>query len=682
MKTIFQISLLFMCTLTFAQEPMFNWVAGMGSKTKDRGDSIITDEIGNIYITGYFRDTVDFDPGTGVYNLVSSGSCDIFIQKLNPNGTLIWALSIGGSSADVGIDIKYDNNEYIYICGVFSDTVDFNPGTGSCFLYGSDHAESFVLKLDTSGTFVWAGAFLGSYISQPIEMQLDSACNVYTMGYFAGTIDFDPGPEVFELTADGTFNHWDIFLQKMDSTGDFLWAKRIGGPHEEFTGGFGLDQQANIILNGSFQETSDFDPGPGIYNLTSVGHRDIFVTKLNALGEFIWAFRLGSNHADEGKSLSIDSDGNIYSCGNFMDTVDFDPGSGVYNLIADCYYDTFIQKFTNDGSFIWAKAYCNNGLQKTALDQNGNIYSIGHFNGTVDFNPGPEVYELTTNGVWDVFIQKLDSSGNFAWTRSFGGKGFDQGRCVYVDNYEGVYSTGYFEDTVDFNNDYLNSVLISKGERDIFVLKLDSCVTTFSTINPIACNIYISPSGYYVWDSTGTYFDTIQNQLGCDSIITVNLTVINIDTTVSQNGICLTAIDTNCAYQWADCNSGYTLIIGDTNQSFTAKDNGSYAVILTNDICIDTSSCYDIYSVNNPFYKAKSEIIIYPVPATNAISIELGNYYLNASVKVSNLFGNTLFVKHIQNARIINIKLDQPAGIYLICLELDGRKYNRIIIKQ
>lgn len=682
MKAIIYVLLIFTCTLTLAQEPVFNWVAGMGSDLKDYGSSIASDDERNIYITGSFQDTVDFDPGPGVYNLVSSGSYDIFLQKLNPNGTLIWALSIGGIGGDFGINIRYDGNEHLYICGRFTDTVDFNPGAGSYFMNGSDHSESFVLKLDTSGAFVWAGAFLGNYISTPLEMNIDSASNVYTMGYFAGTIDFDPGPDTFELTADGTANWWDIYMQKMDSSGNFIWAKRFGGPHEDFPGGFVLDQQANIILNGNFQETSDFDPGPAFYNLTSVGHRDIFMVKLNSLGEFIWAFRLGSSGTDESESLNIDSFGNIYAGGVFMNTVDFNPGAGVYNLTAE-YWDIFIQKLTIDGNFIWAKTYNTNGIKGATLDQQGNHYTTGFFLSPTDFDPGPGVYELTSNGVWDVFIQKLDSTGTFIWAKSFGGTGFDQGRDVHVDNSGGVYTTGYFEDTVNFNPDSRNSVLVSNGVWDIFVLKLDSCVTTYNTIDPSTCDNFISPSGSYVWDSTGTYYDTIQNSMGCDSIITVNLTVIDIDTTVIQDGIYLTANDSNCLYQWVDCENAFTPLIGDTNQTFTATTNGSYAVILTNDICIDTSACYEINSVFTPLQKDRaSEINIYPVPTTNTFFIDLGRVHLNASLKITSIHGKTLLEKQIINARITEINLDQPPGIYFVSLKIDESNYIFKVIKQ
>lgn len=682
MRTILQLALLLLSTIAFSQEPLYNWVTGMGSSAEDVGYSIVTDEARNIYTTGFFRNTVDFDPGPGVHNLVSSGSSDIFIQKLNPDGNLIWALSIGGSDSESGEHIRFDDH-YIYISGRFSDTVDFNPGPDTFFLNGADHFEGFILKLDTSGAFIWAASFHGSHPSAPTKMLFDGAHNITTLGYFTGTVDFDPGPATYELTAAGTQHHWDIFVHKMDSAGNFIWAKSIGGPHENWPGGLVLDQEGHIIINGSFQETTDFDPGTGVYTLTSVGMRDYFVERLNPMGEFEWVLQFGSSTDDMGNALSIDPEGNIYSSGIFYNTVDFDPGPNAYNLTSHGQYDVFIQKLTLGGAFIWAKSFggiYSDVIHETAVNQYGEIYSIGHYLDVVDFDPGTEVYDITSNGVWDFYVQKLDSSGGFSWAKSYGGTGMDEGRSIYLDTFKGVYLTGYFEDTVDFDPSAQNSVLVSAGEEDIFVLKLDTCRTSYGTINPTTCDIFVSPSGNHVWDSTGIFFDTIQNAMACDSIITVNLSVLSIDTSVIQNGHTLTANDTNCQYQWADCNNGYTHMIGDTNQIFTATINGLYAVILSNAMCSDTSGCHGIYSVNTPTDKSEPEITVFAVPGTKTISIDLGRVAVNTHVKVTNIHGNTLLVKQIQNTRFSKIDLDQASVVYLVCLDLEGRNYTFKVI--
>ena len=152
--------------------------------------------------------------------------------------------------------------------------------------------------------------------------------------------------------------------------------------------------------------------------------------------------------------------------------------------------------------------------------------------------------------------------------------------------------------------------------------------STSSTIAETSCDSYTSPSGNYIWTTTGIYYDTIPNVAGCDSLMTIDLTVNIVDTSVTQNGIMLTANTSGATYQWLDCNDAYSVILGETNQSFTATVNGNYAVEITENACIDTSSCYAIISVSINEEKLSNNIAIYPNPTTGIITIQGNNIEL------------------------------------------------------
>src|ERR1035437_9575750 len=148
------------CILTFSLQLItlnsnaqnFLWAKSMGGTGNDIGYSIALDASGNVYTTGYFYGTVDFDPGAGTFNLTSAGNYALFISKLDASGNFVWAKQIGGtSSGALGQFISLDASGNIYTTGCFFGTVDFDPGAGTSNLTSSSTNDIFVSKLDASG---------------------------------------------------------------------------------------------------------------------------------------------------------------------------------------------------------------------------------------------------------------------------------------------------------------------------------------------------------------------------------------------------------------------------------------------------------------------------------------------------------------------------------------------------
>lgn len=249
----------------------------MGGKSDELGQSITTDLYGNIYTTGFFQRTVDFDPGVGITNLTAVDQFDIFIQKLDTDGNFLWAKQTGGNFADRGNSITTDVNGNVYITGYFQDVVDFDPGDGTTNLTSFGTYDSFVQKLDTNGNFLWVKQIGGTGEDFGSSITTDAAENIYTMGYFQRTVDFNPGAGTANLTSAGSF---DIFIQKIDANGNFLWVKQMGGTGEDFGRSITVDADMNIYCTGAFNDTVDFDPGVGITDLTAIWLSDIFVQKL------------------------------------------------------------------------------------------------------------------------------------------------------------------------------------------------------------------------------------------------------------------------------------------------------------------------------------------------------------------------------------------------------------------
>ena len=476
------ISLAAICQ-TLTAQPNFEWAKNFGGSGFEQGNGIAVDNSGNVYTIGYFAGTADFDPGPGIYSLTANGSADIFISKLDSMGNLVWARAFGSTDWDKGNSIALDNSGNIYATGFFSDTVDFDPGPGVFNLTSVGITDIFICKLDASGNYLWAKSVGGTDYDFGISIKTDDSGNVYTTGNFLDTVDFDPGAATYSITSMGTY---DIFILKLDSSGNYIWVKTFGGQEPQSVSSIDVDASGNVYTTGYFYTSADFDPGPNVFYLISEGENDVFVSKLDSMGNFIWAKQFGNYDEDEGLSIATDNSGNVYTTGTFKVTVDFDPGQGGYNLISTGSEDIFISKLDSTGSFIWAKSFGNISVEKgldITLDNSGNIYAVGQFTGTVDFDPGPGVFNLNSNGDYDLFICKLTSSGNLVWAKSMGALGVDLGGSIAVDDLNNVYTTGYFQSTVDFDPGPGVHNLTASGMGDVFILKLSNSTTGISENN-------------------------------------------------------------------------------------------------------------------------------------------------------------------------------------------------------
>lgn len=476
------ISLAAICQ-TLTAQPNFEWAKNFGGSGFEQGNGIAVDNSGNVYTIGYFAGTADFDPGPGIYSLTANGSADIFISKLDSMGNLVWARAFGSTDWDKGNSIALDNSGNIYATGFFSDTVDFDPGPGVFNLTSVGITDIFICKLDASGNYLWAKSVGGTDYDFGISIKTDDSGNVYTTGNFLDTVDFDPGAATYSITSMGTY---DIFILKLDSSGNYIWVKTFGGQEPQSVSSIDVDASGNVYTTGYFYTSADFDPGPNVFYLISEGENDVFVSKLDSMGNFIWAKQFGNYDEDEGLSIATDNSGNVYTTGTFKVTVDFDPGQGGYNLISAGSEDIFISKLDSTGSFIWAKSFGNISVEKgldITLDNSGNVYAVGQFTGTVDFDPGPGVFNLNSNGDYDLFICKLTSSGNLVWAKSMGALGVDLGGSIAVDDLNNVYTTGYFQSTVDFDPGPGVHNLTASGMGDVFILKLSNSTTGISENN-------------------------------------------------------------------------------------------------------------------------------------------------------------------------------------------------------
>jgi len=324
---------------------------------------------------------------------------------------------------------------------------------------------SFLIETVKAQTLEWANSMGSTGLDVGSIITTDSSGNVYTAGYFQDSTDIDPGLDTLMLFGNGI----SVFIQKCDVSGNFIWGKGIASPGLDISGAIAIDGAGDVYVAGMFDGLADFDPGSDTFNLTPVGGRDAFLLKLDAGGNFMWAFNIGSSTDDSGWNIVLDAAGNVLMSGSFTGTCDFDPGPDTFNLTPISGHELFLMKTDGGGNFLWAKT----AGARVAIDNSGALYMTGSFQGTVDFNPGPDTLNLTSAGGRVIFIQKLDSSGNLVWVKQIGSTGNDVGKDIEVDVNGDILVSGIFNGTVDFdpNSGVYNKV--SMGDDDVFVQKVN-----------------------------------------------------------------------------------------------------------------------------------------------------------------------------------------------------------------
>jgi hypothetical protein len=323
----------------------FIWAKQLGAATASvQPTSMALDNAGNVYTCGNFYGTADFDPGIATYTLISNGTSDVFISKIDATGNFVWANSFGSVGNDFVRSLALDPFGTIYTIGTFDANIDFDPSINTYTLDPIGGTDMFVSVIDGSGNFIFAkqfGDITGSVFPQSIA--IDSQNNIYASGFFGGTFDFDPSVTVAAyLNAVGNS---DVFILKLNPGGQYIWANSIGGANGScFAPSIKADALFNVYIAGYYTALTDFDPGAATNNISVSGTHDAYLLKLDPLGNFTWVKRFGGNGLDVGIALTLDQASNIYLVGWYEQSADFDPTVGISTLTSAGNTDVFIVK--------------------------------------------------------------------------------------------------------------------------------------------------------------------------------------------------------------------------------------------------------------------------------------------------------------------------------------------------
>jgi hypothetical protein len=495
------------------------------------------DVTGNIILGGTFGGTVDFDPGQGTYPVTSSNpsGTDMAVLKLNANGNFIWVRQIKGQSGSnqQPAEIRTDPQGGIYFGGAYSSAMNFNPGPGTNIMTASGTQAAFLLKLDSQGNYAWATQFGAAGTDRILGLEVDKDGNVFSTGVFQNTVDFDPGPAVYNLSGNASFGT--TIIWKLDKNGMFVFAKALQGGWN-YGQAITLDSVSNVYVLGNFLDSADFDPGPGTHWVK--GH-DIFTLKLDSGGNFKWVdsdTSLNGNDFDAAwPDIKVDILKNVYTTGMYTGPINFDPGPGVDSV-------------TGTGIYIHKLSQCHNTLR--IIDTSScDTFTL---NGSTYASPGVYYQTLVNSVGCDSIIQLTLARNEIHHTLS---------------------------DSACFSYPWKGGLLTASGiYRDTLpaVTACDSIIELTLTITATTTIISDTACGYYPWNgklitTSGAYRDSIPMTSGCDSIVVLNLVVyptpspsLGKDTVLcTGDSIILSPGDFN-TYAWSNNTTKNTLLVIDT----------------------------------------------------------------------------------------------------------------------
>ncbi|MFM9944300.1 MAG: T9SS type A sorting domain-containing protein [Bacteroidia bacterium] len=592
----------------------FQW-ANSYKDYRSQGGKVISDGNGNIYQHCLIQGYTEYDPITSNYIYYSYGS---LITKQTISGKIIWNVTFAGITNSMLIDKKGN----IYLTGNFIGKPDFDPSSGTNILNSEGSDDVFILKLDASGKLLLAKRVGGKNSDVANLIELDNSMNINITGTFNGLVDFDPGAATYKINGSGSFN------LKLDSLGNFVSVKTGKEPFKQTV----KDSKGNLYFTGSFSGKVDFDPDSiNTFYLTSIADKDIFVQKLDPKGKLIWAKSMGGKITDVGNAIAVDKKGNVYTTGFFEDSIDLDPSSKYYYLGCAGKTDAFISKLDSLGNFVWGLSM--GGIDKEvgnliALDDSANVYCTGLFEDTVEFDPSNKKYNLTSSGLQDIFILKINSSGKFLWAKKLGGSNQEYLTNIIIDKNQNIYGSGYFSGTLDFNPDEGQYNITANSGYNSYLFKLGPCPSPAENISGQAAlcggatkgTYSITPSaganGYKWTVPKGATIDSGQNT----AKIKVTFGSTLGDITVRPSNICDTTIKSvltiknfpainvtaNVTPSTTICKGSYARLYGNGANTYTWNKG----IINNNNFYPDTTDTYIVTGTDNYGCIGKDTIIL------------------------------------------------------------------------
>lgn len=658
----------------------FDWVNTIQTFKYSRDFDIKSGPGGSIYHAGSFEDSIRFNFNIGANQVLNNNNYGSYILKKNSQGVVSWFKYLQAIITDFSVD--KNGNSYLFV--YYDVDFDANPGVGVHMLTSAANlalgnlTSHAVIKLDANGNFIWAKSIVSQGLSDA-KMTGDSEGGLYFTGDNYGKIDLDPSPSnIFTVPLQAK-----AVVFKWDENGNFKW----GGYMMSNIDFFSISTNKNrIIFTGYFSGIVDFNIDTNVTVLRNSNLSDHFILSYDTSGVFKWVRNYSRISTGDLNNSFIDSDLNSYFAGQLKFQTDFDFGPGQAILTPTMGLNAFLLKLDSNGVYNWVRHIAQQSPGSSIYnfsitgDHFNNIYLTGTSNGIFNVTHNtPTINLINTNNENRVVTVKYGTNGDYRDYWKFGGN--IPIRNAFIGERNSLLYLGVFSDTVNFNPSGISQTRASDSSLSSrFILRLNQCFETNSQISAQSCGAYSSPSGKYAWNTTGNYFDTIPNHMGCDSVIDVNLTVTNTDTSLFLLGTSLASNEFSASFQWLDCAANYAAIPNQTAQLFTPTQNGNYALELTKNGCVDTTSCFNYTLVGQEEHSLESPIKVFPNPFKRQFNLLMSSPY--ERITVSDLSGRVVWSQNESSNLSTTIDLSSyENGIYFLEVINKGERTVEKLIK-
>jgi gliding motility-associated-like protein len=394
--------------------------------------------------------------------------CTILFFK--SNYAQFWEQSVGGDNVDEIMDVCEDVNGNIISVGYFCNTGRFSQSY-SLISASSGISDIFICKSNASGIIQWAIKAGGNGSDRALSVATDNSGNIFVTGFYFGTANFG------NISLTSINGSKDVFIAKISPTGNFLWATSCGGNLADIGNSIAVDVSGSVIIAGQFEGTANF--GTSTFSSminpnTNLPSIDIFLTKYDNNGNFLWAKNGTAEFTDRALDVITDNNNNIYMCGQFSDTITFNTtyNNPIMNAV-------FLIKYDASGSEIWFKKASGSysiayGL---AINNNQEILMTGDYQGTLAFYGNPNVYINDTYSK-RIFTVKYSNTGSYIWSASESSNNYISSRNIALDGNGNVYIAGEFGCTLNkFADVFGQGTFNSVGHQDLFVVKYNTAGT-------------------------------------------------------------------------------------------------------------------------------------------------------------------------------------------------------------
>lgn len=544
-------------------DPARVWGTYYGGGSGATGFFCNTDASGNVYLTGHTNSTNDI--ASGGYQNIHGGAglnSDAFLVKFNSSGVRQWSTYLGGNGDDYGFSCVIDGSGYVYLSGETESTNNIASGGHQNTIGGS--RDAFLVKFDSSGIFQWGTYYGDSSYERHYSSTVDNNGDVYMLGSTESSSNIAFGGHQNTYAGNG-----DVFLVKFNSSGVRLWSTYYGGSDIDNHGSCTTDNNGNVYIVGDTKSTTNIASG-GHQNTHGDGgtSSDVFIVKFNSSGIRQWSTYYGGNNSDANYSCTTDFNGNLYVAGITTSTnnISF---NGHQNTLGGG-NDAFLIKFDSLGILQWGTYYGGFGHESgngCSTDINGNIYLAGvtYSNNNIALGGYQNIFG---GGYTDAFLVKFDSLGVRQWGTYYGGNGFDVGKSCALDGNGNIYFSGWTDSPTNIAfGGHQNIKGGSVGANNAFLAKFRiNCHFTGNDVVTSCTNFsWIDNNTYTSSNNTATFLMLNGASNGCDSVVTLNLTI-NRDTVANIITACdsITWLD-NVTYTSSTNSPIYTIVGGAYN---------------------------------------------------------------------------------------------------------------------